>query len=231
MRTSKPFATISYNTEKFLEVKLKKLINQGILDFYAYIKHLPEEDELKEHIHLWVVPSELIETKVVLAELQEFDKNNPDKPPLGCIPCVSSKFDDWYLYGIHDKNYLATKGQARKYSYQPDEVKNSNAIYLRELVHKIDRSKFIGVERIKNAVADGVTYEEMVCRGQIPVQLINQYRVMYEIMFAGGVGVYRGDRVTHTPKDAETGVQLIDPETGEIIRQTKPKNKRKSKEV
>ena len=116
MRTSKPFSTISYNSVNFLKSKLDEMITDKWIDFYAFVRHSPEDDELKEHIHLYIVPSTLLQTDYITEHLQEYDSTHPDKP-LGCIACKSSKFDDWYMYGLHDKAYLASKGQARKHYY------------------------------------------------------------------------------------------------------------------
>lgn len=216
MRTSKPFSTISYNSESFLKSKLDELIANGILDFWAFIEHAPEEDEAKAHKHVYFIPSSIIETGAIKDCLSEFDPKMPDKP-LTCTVFSSSKFDDWYLYGLHDKAYLASKGQTRKYHYVKDQFVTSEYDHFGELVRCVDRSKYIGMEKLVDGVTAGVPFAEMVRLGQIPIQLINQYKYAYECI--AGVEVQRAGRTTHTPKPVATEDRafLIDEETGEII--------------
>ena len=217
MRSARPFSTISYNSESFLKSKLNELIENGILDFWAFIHHAPEEDESKAHKHVYFIPSAIVHTDTIKKYLQEFDKNNPDKP-LGVTIFSSSKFDDWYLYGCHDKAYLASKGQSRKHQYVKSQFVTSDEDHLGELVRCVDRSKYIGMERVVDAVVNGMKFEEMVRLGQVPIQLINQYKYAYECIMS--VSTQRAGRETHTPKKeikTEERTYLIDETTGEIL--------------
>lgn len=116
MRTSKPISTISYNSVEFLEMKLKELYNTGWISDWFFICHKKEEDESKDHIHLWVKPNRLMDTVDFQKFFHEFDSKNPDKP-LKCIDFCYSDCDNALLYFIHDKMYLAMKGQTRQYHY------------------------------------------------------------------------------------------------------------------
>ena len=62
MRTSKPIATISYNSETYLRDKLNELIKSHKISDYMFIKHKAESDERKDHIHLWIKPNTLLDT-------------------------------------------------------------------------------------------------------------------------------------------------------------------------
>ncbi len=207
MRTSKPFATISYNTKDFLIKRLNELIQARKIDFYAFIEHLPEEDETKSHKHLFVVPSRQYDTFTFCDELKEIDKNNLSGKPLGCIACRSSKFGDWYLYGLHDIGYLATKGQTRKYYYTKAEFIVSEEDYFNEQIHLIDFSKLNRVETLITAVRRGESFDTLIKRGQVPVQLINQYEKMFYILASG----------TGTERNGKDGHESVDRETGEIL--------------
>ena len=68
MRTSKPIATIAYNTVDFLEQKLAELLRNHKIQDYFFIYHIAEEDEKKDHIHLYIEPNTRIDTM----DLQEF---------------------------------------------------------------------------------------------------------------------------------------------------------------
>lgn len=207
MKTSKPFSTISYNTPEFLTRKLGDLYDRGLIGFYAFIEHYPEEDEKKKHIHLLIIPDGQTDTKTFSDLLVEIDLTHPDKP-LKCLPWQSSKFGDWYLYTCHDTTYLASKGQKRKYHYDFNDFKTPEEDYLLELVHTIDRSRLKGIEVVKNAVDNNIPFSTLVSNGQIPIQQINQYEKTYDLI-SSKQSLFRDDRLTHTP--------LIDVDTGEIV--------------
>lgn len=207
MKTSKPFSTISYNTSEFLRIKLDGLVNRRKIAFYGFIEHLPEEDEKKAHKHLYIVPNGQLNTDEILDFLLEFDPKNPDKP-LGCIPCHSSKFADWYLYSVHDKDYLASKGQSRKYSYSKEELIVSDSDFLNEEIHRMDLSKLSKVKALRNAAESGIPFEQMLITGQIPVQQVYAYKQTYDMILSYLDRTQRNGRGTH---------QIVDPETGEIL--------------
>jgi hypothetical protein len=215
MRTSKPCSTISYNSENFLRVKLDELVKNRILDFWVFIDHAAEEDEEKAHKHLYIIPGALLDTDVLKEYLAEPDPTHPDKP-LNCTIFTSSKFDDWYLYGLHDKAYLSSKGQTRKYHYVKSQFVTSSDEHFSEMVRCVDRSKYIGLERVVDAVENGVPFFEMVRLGQIPIQLINQYQYAYDMLTKATLN--RAGRETHTPKySEEEAAKCFDPVTGELL--------------
>lgn len=211
MRTSKPFSTIDYNSTEFLERKLNELLIRGVLDFWVFVEHLPEDDETKKHKHLFCVPSKLLDTVQFVNELKEIDPSKPLEKPLGCINPRSSKFTDWYLYCLHDKAYLLSKGQSRKHFYSNNDLVASDADYLQDLIHQIDLSKINRTQVIVEAIENKIPFETLVRNGQIPIQLINQYRLGYDLIsgrFENGYSTYRNDRTSH---------QNIDPITGKVI--------------
>lgn len=198
MRTSKPFSTISYNSDTFLSLKLVELCKNGVIDFYAWIQHLPEIDETKTHKHLHIIPSKLIDTRQFQDYLYEIDSNNPLKPPLGCIVPRPSKWADWYFYALHDVAYLASKGQTRQYHYQKEEIKVSCNDYFAQLVHTIDYSKYALTARLLEQLKNGITAEYLITSGQIPLPMIGHFLRMCD--FLNSSPFCRNDRVTHTAK-------------------------------
>lgn len=153
------------------------------------------------------MPDGQIDTKTVTNLLQELDLKNPHLPPLGVMPWRSSKFDDWFLYVSHDVAYLASKGQTRKYHYQPSDFISSNDDFFNELIHTIDRSKYQKSKDFYDAAMNGVSFEKLLATGQIPVPQFNQFLQMYNYITGGQA--YRNGRETHTPK--------FDDETGELL--------------
>ena len=113
MRTSLPVSTISYNSVGFLCSTLERMMDNGEIAFYAFIPHHGESGD-KDHVHLYVEPSKLRSQDDWKAEyFREFDPQVPDKP-LSVTTWRKSNWKDWYLYGLHDRAYIALK--ARKSS-------------------------------------------------------------------------------------------------------------------
>lgn len=170
MRTTKPIATISFNTPDFLKLKLNELLKAGRLSFWAFIVHKPEDDEggKKEHCHVYVEPSKMLQTDELKAELKEYDPEHPDKPR-GCISFNSSKFDPWYLYALHDKRYLASKGMSRRFHYVHDDIFTSDDDDLTFKAKSIDMISLSPYADMEDAQRQGVTWAEYFARGTVPV--------------------------------------------------------------
>lgn len=126
MATQKPISTISYNSEKFLKEKLDTWVKAHIIQAYQYICHKGEDGD-KDHIHVRVEPNKKLDQMDLTEALKEYTLDNPDKP-LGCRPWKFSKEEDWFLYAVHDPDYLKLKysgGDKREklpYSYQEIKV-------------------------------------------------------------------------------------------------------------
>ena len=178
MRTSKPIATISYNSEKFLNRKLGELVQKGIIDFFAYINHLPEEDDKQEHKHLFIVPSGIIDCNQLRNELVEVTSLGEE--PEHVMPFRNSKFADWYLYVLHDKNYLDSKLDTKKYHYAESDLHISDYTYFNELKHVSDFTKYKSLTMFKQLVASGMSFGAIVERGVVPMNMISQYKMYYD---------------------------------------------------
>ena len=189
-----------------MQTKLNDLVNRRKIAFYAFIEHLPEEDERKKHKHVLIIPNGQINTDQVYDFLLEIDPANPDKP-LGCTPFRSSKFSDWYLYSIHDRDYLASKGQSRKYFYKNEDFIVSDSDFFIEEIHSIDLSSLSKMKNLRNAVSSGVSFEQMVINGQIPIQQVYAYQRAYDLIQNYQTRTFRNNKTSH---------QAVDPETGEI---------------
>lgn len=179
MKTSKPFATITYNTNAYLIDKLEEIRNKGAISFWAFISHRPEENEKKEHKHLYISPERQIDTKNFMDYFTEIDLDKPLQP-LKMMPCRPSKWADWYLYAIHDVKYLQTKDQTRDFQYDMSDIVTSNRDYLLELVNTIDRSRFDKNARIIEKFKQGASLLELIESGEIPISQFNQYKNLYD---------------------------------------------------
>lgn len=125
MATQKPIATISYNSEAFLREHLDAWIDAHIIQAYQYICHKGEDGD-KDHIHLRVEPNKKLDPMNLSDLLREYTKDNPK--PLGVRPWRPSKEEDWFLYAVHDKDYLdlkyrgGEKGEKIPYDYKQIQV-------------------------------------------------------------------------------------------------------------
>lgn len=185
MRTTKAISTISFNSKEYLEQTLNNLKKRGIISFWSYVEHLPEDDEggKKPHIHLRIEPSKLIQTEDLRNEFRELDPTHPDKPK-GCLTFGFSKFDHWYMYAKHDKGYLASKGQSRKYQYRHEDIVSSDDDDLLFKARSIDLLSMSPYAPILEAQALGLTWSQYLMRGTIPIQQINMYKSAWETLIS-----------------------------------------------
>lgn len=207
MRTTKPVATISFNTPQYLECKLIELTKAGRISFWAFIPHKPEDDEggLKEHCHVYVEPSKMLQTDDLKAEFLEYDPNKPAKPR-GTLSWNSSKFDPWYLYALHDKRYLASKGQSRRYHYQHDDIHSSDPDDLLCKSRTIDMVSLSPYADMEDAQQHGLTWAQYFARGTVPISQVALFERAWHLLIQSRTD--RSDREGH-PMD-------VDPVTGEV---------------
>lgn len=206
MNTIRMLSAISWNTETSLKDTLDDLISRNIITFYYYIYHLAETvdgvDEKKNHFHIFLIPNTRLNTDKLRDEFDEIDPNN--SLPIRISPFrVVGKFADKYLYDLHDKDYLLSKGTFRKYHYKHSDFKCSDEAYFNELVNEIDYSKFKGLDRFKKAIMTGMSFDMAVVNGLVPPQQFSGYKNIYECLKNTRLQMIDG--------------QLHDTWTGEII--------------
>lgn len=208
MRTRKPVSSISYNSLSYLTLKLDELIDSKKISFYCFIYHKPEDDEAgkKYHFHLYIEPAVQIQTEELRDHLIEFDPSNPDKP-LGCLLFRSSKFDDWCLYALHDKQYLASKGQSRHFHYLYEDLISSNDDDLLFMFRSIDRVSLSPYASMQEAQSQGLTFQEYFRRGTIPLPQITLYERAWYLLRKDSLD--RNGRFSH---DLD-----VSSDTGEVI--------------
>ena len=199
MRTSKPFSTISYNSIDFLLSKLNTLTDRHVIDFWSFIEHTKEEDEEKDHIHLYIVPSGLLDTNQFSREFIEFLPG--ESKPRRFRPCVSSKFDQWYLYCLHNSAYLASKGQTRKYHYDYGDFFCSDSVYMLEQIHQIDWTKINPLGAVIQAARSGITFSQFLEQANLSLLQVRSAQFVFEQVQGGNLDkVNRNCRLTHSPE-------------------------------
>ena len=84
------------------------------------------EDGDKDHIHLRIEPNKKLDPMDLQEELREYQVGK--EKPLGCRPFRPSKEEDWFLYVVHDSDYLkfkyggGEKGEKLPYKWQDIKV-------------------------------------------------------------------------------------------------------------
>lgn len=199
MRTSKPFSTISYNTPEFLLNTCNRLLNDGHLDFFSFINHTKEDDEEKDHFHVYFVPSKLTDTNQFFREFIEFVPS--EKLPRKCRPAASSKFQDWFLYCLHHSGYLASKGQSRKYHYTIEDIICSDNVFLLDQVHQIDWTKINPLGDVINSAKSGISFAEFLQTTNLNLLQIRAAQFVFEQVQGGNLNITnRNRRHSHSEK-------------------------------
>lgn len=183
MRTSKPIAGISYNSDEFLLGKLEELRKQGKIEFACFINHKAEEGEKKDHKHLYIEPAKLIQTLDIEDFMKEFDPEHPDKP-LGCVQLKVSKFDDWYMYCLHDQRYLHEKGLERVYSYDPSDFICTDRDAMNILVGNVRDARKGKLEtRLYDLCAAGMQWGAVVSSGLVPINRMHGAKLYWDAIY------------------------------------------------
>lgn len=142
MKTKNPISNISYNTEDGLRFALA----EAKMPFWLYIHHKPEpkleegqQAEKKAHFHIYLQSDNIVDTDRITPLFYEAIGTDCG---VKLSLWTTSKFADFYLYGLHDVEYLRSKNQTRYFHYQHEDYRTNNEDYLTELVNRIDRSQY-----------------------------------------------------------------------------------------
>lgn len=180
MKTRLPISTVSYNTDSFLQYKLNELIKAKKISFWSYIIHKAEENEKKDHKHLFIVPSSTVQTVDLQSFFDEIDLSS-DKP-LKCMDFRPSKFYDWYKYCLHDIAYLFSKGEIRQFHYSKSDFVVSDLDNFDYYILESNVDKPSPYDLIKSALSNGLTWNEFVMYGCVPVQQIQHYKIAWQTL-------------------------------------------------
>jgi len=200
MRTSKPIATISYNSQEFLVHQLDALVKNHKISDYMFINHFAEEDERKDHIHLWIKPNTLIDTMDLQKHFTELDPSNPMKP-FKCIDFKPSQVDDWILYCQHYGPYLASKGESREYHYTRDDFVYCDEDTFDDLYHHAFKgSDWAKRNQILEALQQGkMNPTQLILNGTVPLNMASQLNAFKYMQTHYGLD--RGDHHNHEDQE------------------------------
>lgn len=170
MKTKRPIASISYLTHSYLELCLNKAISEKVICFWAYIPHFADEDgNGKEHSHVFVIPTSIVDTDTFR---DRFIEIVPCSLPLRTMNWFPSKFDDWYLYSLHDVDYLTLKGLIRQFHYKKEDMKCSDIDEFCSYVARIDYSQIVNLKEFISYASNQYPIREAIKDGVIPLSSV-----------------------------------------------------------
>lgn len=180
MITTGSFGFISYNSHEFLKYTLETFINEGIFSRSACWYHESLGTE-KNHFHCWVEPSKQIDTSKIGDRFIELGEDG-SKQSIAIRPKCKSDWNNAYLYGIHDSDYLAYKGLKRELV----NIKSDLHIYLGDFTADIAQAEYFRFktclapyQRIKELVYNGATLEEVYIKLRTPFAQLNSVAQAY----------------------------------------------------
>lgn len=173
MRTRKPISNVGYLSDDYLIAKLDEAISENKISFWCFIRHFGDEDLKKDHVHVYVIPTGTLDTVSFSSKFVEIDPGNP--LPLRMLQWQPSKFDDWWLYILHDPDYLEMKRMKRNYRYSQDLVHCSDMEQLEYMISMIDYGNIFSLNKIINAAQGQMSIAQAIKEGIIPQGQLNRY--------------------------------------------------------
>ena len=183
MKTSGSFGFISYNSRAFLLQRLQKLIEAKIFSRSACWYHESLGTE-KSQFHCWVEPVGQVETSNFANMFDELDENG-NKQSIAIRPKCKSDWNNAYLYGIHDSDYLDYKGLLR----EEVNIKTDQHIYIGDFTADIAQAEYYRFKsclapyaRIQELVKQGATLEEIYIKLRIPFAQLHYVKSAYLVI-------------------------------------------------
>lgn len=205
MNTTRPCSSIAYAPAAWLELKLSELEYVGTLDWWAFIEHHAEEDEKKDHTHLILYPGKKVDTQSLRDILSFSDLHAANPAPARPLPFVrTNSFQDWYLYVLHDADYLAQHRQSRKFHYRHEDIHTSDAAQLLEFVHQIDWTKINVMGQVIDSAMRGESFADYVINNHVNVNSVRSLAFVHDLatshkvtraLDAGGHPIVTHDRI------------------------------------
>lgn len=183
MITPNPFSFISYNSSDFLRNVLQNSVECGDFSRCACWYHESVGSE-KNHFHCWIEPNKKIDTTTLQPRFNEIDEEGSPQS-IAIKPKCSSKFNDAYLYGIHDRDYLDSKGKVRELV----NIVSDKHIYIGDFnvdIQEAEIYKFKSVltpyQRLKSLVYQGLSLEDVYIRLRTPFAQMRTVGSMYNVI-------------------------------------------------
>lgn len=190
MATQKPISTISYNTEAFLKEKLDSWHSAHIIQAYMYICHKGEDGD-KDHIHLRVEPNKKLDQMELTEGLKEYLQG--EEKPRGVRPWRPSKEEDWFLYAVHDRDYMRLKyaeDKGEKLPYDWKQIVASDSYDVETAFIRARATLAHSSASIANRIKQGENPLNMALEGQNPITLNHIMKLVSDNEFPKLVAQY-----------------------------------------
>lgn len=192
MATQRPISTISYNSESFLIEKLQSLFDAHIIQAWQYICHKGEDGD-KDHIHLRIEPNKRIDPMELTEMFKEYEKGK-DKP-LGVRPWRQSKEEDWFMYAVHDSDYLSLKygggERGEKLSYDWKDINASPDYDLETAWIRAKAAQKHSTVNIASQIQNGKNPVDLVFQGENPYTVMNILRLISDTDYSRLAAEYK----------------------------------------
>lgn len=192
MKTTCPISTINYNSPEYLARKLTALSEAGNFDFWTFVPHKPDVDEKKPHNHVYVRPAKQVDTSALTRAIGIEIFPDGTQGSNVKLWMKSKTFADWYLYGLHDPLYLASKGLKRNVSYTQDDFRASSKEDFLALVAEVNFRPPLSPEFLEFFAERGTPWAEIVHTARVNPSQYLGFKAMYNDVCA----VVRGHFVT-----------------------------------
>lgn len=192
MKTKCFLSTICYSPVEWVSSRLDTYRSSGKIDFYCFIPHKAEEDEKKDHIHLFLIPSVPIDTKDLDVLLMCPQDDGQELGTCGIWHTVGkNNVSDFLLYVLHDVMYMRIKGYSdRKYTYSEKDFITSHEDGLNTLIYDAyHTSMFTFNRRVLDMIIKSKditqTGKELVLNGYIPLNSTCSFHHLLQILKGG----------------------------------------------
>lgn len=180
MKTNLPISSISYCDKEYLKNILDGLILQEDIKFYAFIFHFAEKVELKNHIHLYIEPCHRVDTE----EIKNILVQNEFQ---GTISFKKSHFDDWFLYSVHNKEYLEDKGLLKNHFYSIENFVSNDSVEFLSRVENIDLDELLTTKYkysrlVKFYFFNNKTFGDFIAHEYVPLNLLGYCEKLYSYL-------------------------------------------------
>lgn len=209
MVTYRPFGFISYNSYGFLKFTLDKLVTDETFFRCACWYHESLNSE-KDHFHCWIEPNHSLNTDLLKPLFDEVNEDGSHQS-IAIRPRCGSKFPDAYLYGIHDSDYLQSKGKRRELV----NIQSDKHIYIGDFKEDIEDAEFYRFKSclapyqiIKNLVDEGLSLADIYIRLRTPFSQMSAVRMIYRLVRRTKFVVSNIDDISEEDKSPFEDIQL-----------------------
>ena len=192
MKTNNFITGVTYNSEKFLLKKLNELYKMKVIAEWYYIPHKAEEEELKDHFHVGMLPRSPINPFDLKDEFDEFVKKEklPRKLVLSERTTPLTPISEWFMYILHTPEYCKKKKLIKKYTYDRTEIKSHDKVTLdNRLFTAFHESTFNEESRILDILRSGITIGDLARNGFISPSKAFQYYTFDKLLQIGSSGI------------------------------------------